>query len=137
VLFVARLRMRGQRSGRHPWGWCGCILRLATSVRLWGDSSIALVFRESLGRTLPAPRLIGDGGHQGNPRITSPRRGPDGRIVRDGTTAASGKRRAITEHTIVRPTDHRILRQCRRRAEAIDHAIAGVAAPHNLELGDA
>ena len=44
------------------------------------------------------------------------------------------KRRAVAEHTIARLKDHQILRQCRRRGKAIDHAIAGVAALHNLKL---
>ncbi|MGW2938619.1 hypothetical protein ACWDA7_44210, partial [Streptomyces sp. NPDC001156] len=30
--------------------------------------------------------------------------------------------------------DHQILRQCRRRGNAINHAVAGVAAHHNLKL---
>jgi hypothetical protein len=37
-------------------------------------------------------------------------------------------------HAIARLKDHQILRQCRRRGAGVDHAIAGVAAPHNLKL---
>jgi hypothetical protein len=92
------------------------------------------VYRETLAKTLPEhPRLIGDGGYRGNPHITSPRRGPDGRIVKDRKYRRFRQRRARVEQTVARLKDHQILRQCRRRGEAIDHAIAGVAALHNLK----
>jgi hypothetical protein len=100
-----------------------------------GNRNDTVVFRETLGQTLPDhPRLIGGGGYRGNPRITSPRRGPDGRIIRDRNYKRFRKRRARAEHTIARLKDHQILRPSRRRGEAIDHAIAGVAAPRNLKL---
>jgi hypothetical protein len=93
------------------------------------------VFKETLGGSLPPhARLIRDGGYRGNPRITSPRRGPDGKIIRDRNHQRFRKSRARAEHTIARLKDHQILRQCRRRGKAIDHAIAGVAALHNLKL---
>nr|WP_322973894.1 transposase [Actinacidiphila oryziradicis] len=44
------------------------------------------------------------------------------------------KRRAVAEHTLARLKDHQILRQCRRKGDGIDHAIAGIAALHNLKL---
>jgi hypothetical protein len=47
---------------------------------------------------------------------------------------AGVNRCAVAEHTIARLKDHQILRQCRRRGRGIDHAIAGVAALHNLKL---
>jgi hypothetical protein len=49
-----------------------------------GNRNDTVVFKETPGKTLSNhARLIGDGGYRGNPRITSPRRGPDGRIIRD------------------------------------------------------
>ncbi|WP_248001738.1 hypothetical protein HEP85_43695 [Streptomyces sp. RPA4-2] len=44
----------------------------------------------------------------------------------------------MAEHVIARLKDHQILGQCqcqcRRRGNGIDHAVAGVAALHNLKL---
>ncbi|MGW9025982.1 transposase family protein, partial [Streptomyces sp. NPDC055722] len=80
------------------------------------------------------PRLSGDGGYRGSDRIRTPRRGTDGRIVKDWNYRRFRKRRAVAEHTIARLKDHQILRQCRRRGDAINHAVAGVAALHNLKL---
>ena len=109
--------------------------RIIAAGEAWpGKRNDTIVFRETLGRTLPEhPRLIGDGGYRGNPHIQSPRRGPDGRIIRDRNYRRFRKRRARAEHTIARLKDHRILRRCRRRGNAIDHAIAGVAALHHLK----
>ncbi|MER6980027.1 transposase [Streptomyces carpinensis] len=92
-------------------------------------------FRETLARTLPNhPRLSGDGGYRGSTRIRTPHRGPDGRIIKDRNYRRFRKRRAVAEHTIARLKDHQVLRQCRRHGNAINHAVAGVAALHNLKL---
>ena len=108
---------------------------VAVSAAWPGNRNDTIVFKETLGKTLPShARLIGHGGYRGNPAIRSPRRGPDGKIIRDRNYRRFRKRRARAEHTIARLKDHQILRQCRRRGKAIDHAIAGVAALHNLEL---
>jgi hypothetical protein len=110
--------------------------RIVAASEAWpGNHNDTIVFEETLGNTLPDhPRLIGDGGYRGNPRVTSPRRGPDGRIIKDRNHRRFRERRARAEHTIARLEDHQILRQCRRRGPAIDHAIAGVATLHNLKL---
>jgi hypothetical protein len=103
-----------------------------------GNRNDIVVFRETLGRTLPAhPRLTGDGGYRGYrgcAQIRTPRRGPDGLIIKDRTYKRFRKRRAVAEHTIACLKDHQILRQCRRRDDAINHAVAGVAALHNLKI---
>ncbi|MDT0470451.1 hypothetical protein [Streptomyces gibsoniae] len=57
-----------------------------------------------------------------------------GRIVKGRTYRRFRKHRAIAEHTMARLKDHQILRQCRRRGNAINHAVAGVAALHNLKI---
>ena len=107
---------------------------VAVSAAWPGNRNDTIVFKETLGKTLPShARLIGHGGYRGNPAIRSPRRGPDGKIIRDRNYRRFRKRRARAEHTIARLKDHQILRQC-RRGKAIDHAIAGVAALHNLKL---
>jgi hypothetical protein len=119
--------------------------RSVTTGEAWpGNRNDTIVYRETRGRTLPGhPRLIGDGGHRGNPHIQSPRRGPDGRIGKDRNHRRFRKRRTRAHHSLkigtnlihpVFSSDHQILRQCRRRGTAIDHAIAGVAAHHNLKL---
>ncbi|MFE7333174.1 transposase [Streptomyces sp. NPDC057565] len=100
-----------------------------------GNRNDIVVFRETVGITLPDhPRLSGDGGYRGSDRIRTPRRSPDGRIIKDRNYRRFRKRRAVAEHTIARLKDHQILRQYRRRGEAINHAVAGVAALHNLKL---
>ncbi|WP_238545274.1 MULTISPECIES: transposase [Streptomyces] len=55
-----------------------------------GNRNDVMIFRETMGRTLPAhPRLSGDGGYQGIERIRSPRRGLTGRSSRTGPTGGS------------------------------------------------
>jgi hypothetical protein len=78
--------------------------RVVAVSQAWpGNRDDTVVFRETLGRTLPKhPRLIGDGGYRGNPRVTSPRRGPDGRVVRDRNHRRLRERRARAKHTIAR-----------------------------------
>ncbi|MGW9027186.1 transposase family protein [Streptomyces sp. NPDC055722] len=78
--------------------------------------------------------LSGDGGYRGSDRIRTPRRGPDGRLIKDRNHRRFCRRRAVAEHTIARLKDHQILRQCRRKGDGINHAVAGVAALHNLKL---
>ncbi|MDT0464162.1 transposase [Streptomyces gibsoniae] len=100
-----------------------------------GNRNDMVVFRETLAKTLPDhPRLSGDGGYRGCDRIHTPRRGPDGRIITDRTYRRFRKPRAVAEHTIARLKEHQILHQCRRRGNAINHAVAGVAALHNLKI---
>ncbi|MGI5518135.1 transposase [Streptomyces sp. CA-106131] len=100
-----------------------------------GNRNDVVVFRETLAKTLPDhPRLSGDGGYRGCDRIRTPHRGPDGRIIKDRAYRRFRKRRGVAEHTIARLKDHQILRQCRRRGEAVNHAVADVAALHNLKI---
>jgi hypothetical protein len=75
--------------------------RLAAVSEAWpGNRNDTVVFKETLGKTLPEhPRLIGDGGYRGNPHINSPRRGPGGRIAKDRAYRRFRKRRAVAEHT--------------------------------------
>ncbi|MEQ4725632.1 transposase [Nonomuraea sp. B19D2] len=105
---------------------------VATGTAWPGNRNDIVAFRETVGKTLPAhPRLSGDGGSD---RVRTPRRGPDGKIIKDAAYKRFRKRRAVAEHAIARLIDHQILRQCRRRDTGVDHAIAGVAALHNLKL---
>ncbi|MDX3258360.1 transposase family protein [Streptomyces sp. MI02-2A] len=100
-----------------------------------GNRNDIVVFRETVGRTLPDHHtLSGDGGYRGSDRIRTPHRGADGRRIKDRNYRRFRKRRALAEHTLARLKDHQILRQCRRRGDGINHAVAGVAALHNLKL---
>ncbi|MGW5482748.1 transposase family protein [Streptomyces sp. NPDC004008] len=100
-----------------------------------GNRIDVVVFRETLGKTLADhPRLSGDGGYRGSDRIRTPRRRPDGPIIKDRNYRRFRKRRAVAEHTLARLKDHQILRQCRRRGHAINHSVADIAALHNLKL---
>ncbi len=102
-----------------------------------GNRNDIVVYRNTLGQD-PAltahPRLSQDGAYRGAAGVHNPARGPDGKIIKDRTYRRFGKRRAVVEHTLARLKDHQILRQCRRKADAINHAVAGVAALHNLKL---
>jgi hypothetical protein len=102
----------------------------------WSDNrNDIVVFRETLSQSLPDhPRVSGDRGYRGCDRIRSPHRGPDGRIIKERNYRRFRKRRTVAEHTIARLKDHQILRPCRHRDEAINHAVAGIAALHNLKL---
>ncbi|MEU1804020.1 transposase [Streptomyces sp. NPDC019937] len=68
-----------------------------------GNRNDVVVFRETLGRTLPDhPRLSGDGGYQGIERIRSPRREPDRKIIKDRAYRRFRKRRAVAETSLRR-----------------------------------
>lgn len=112
--------------------------RIVAVGEAWpGNRNDAPVFRETLGRD-PAvarhPRLIGDGGYRGVAGVCAPRRGPDGRIVRDAAHRRFQRRRATVEHVIARLKDWEVLRRCRRRGAAIDHIARAVAALWNLRI---
>jgi DDE family transposase/DDE superfamily endonuclease len=102
-----------------------------------GNRNDVVVFRATLADRVAASghrRLAGDGGYRGAPGVITPRRGPDGRIVRDQAYRRFARRRAGAEHVLARLKDWQVLRQCRRRGPGIDLAVAGVAALHNLRL---
>jgi hypothetical protein len=103
----------------------------------WADCDLDSVTRSvgALKRLTPWPSpLSSDGGYRGCDRIRTPRRGLDGRLIKDRTYRWFRKRRAVAEHTIARLKDQQILRRCRRRGEAVNHAVAGVAVLHNLKI---
>jgi hypothetical protein len=126
---------KNDRRSVHTQTVCRARDRRTVAGDTWpGNRNDTTVFRQTPGKGLPEHRRpIGDGGHRGNTALRSPRRGPDGRIVKDRNHRRIRRRRAVAEHTIARPKDHQILRQCRRRGRGIDHTIADVAAPHHLK----
>lgn len=71
--------------------------------------------------------VLADGGYRGITTITGPRRGPDSRIIHDDHYHRHRRIRARVEHTIARIKHWQILRQCRRRGEAINHSLHTIA----------
>lgn len=98
-----------------------------------GSRHDARVFKESgLGGQLPGVRVIGDGGYQGVDGVTSPKRGPGNRIVRDEDYEVFKRKRATAEHVIARWKDWQVMRQNRKRGTNINDAVRATAVLYNL-----
>jgi DDE superfamily endonuclease len=83
--------------------------------------------------TLNHSRVIGDGAYRAASGITTaPPRRHDNRPPR--VQRYFNRRRARAEHTIARLKDWQILRQHRRRGDAINETFRAVAAVYNLRL---
>jgi hypothetical protein len=65
--------------------------------------------------------------------VTTPHRDHTARIIRDEHYRAHRRVRARVEHVLARLKDWQILRQCRRRGEAINHSLQIVAGLWNLK----
>jgi hypothetical protein len=83
-----------------------------------------------------SPTVLDDGGYRGITTITGPRRRPDGRIIRDHHYRAHRPIRTRVEHVTARIKDRQILRQSRRRGEAINHSLHIITGPWNLKAAD-
>jgi hypothetical protein len=79
------------------------------------------------------PPILGDGGYRGITTITTPRRDETGRIIRDDHYRTHQRIRAPVEHVIARLKDWQILRQCRRRGDAINHSLHIITRLLNLK----
>jgi hypothetical protein len=77
--------------------------------------------------------ILGDGGHRGIPTSTGPQRDHSGRIIHDDHYRKHRRIRAPVEHVIARLKDWHILRQCRRRGQAINHSLQIIAGLWNLK----
>ena len=77
--------------------------------------------------------VLGDGGYRGITTIATPRRDNSGRIIHDDRYRAHRRIRARVEHVIARLKDWQILRQCRRRGDAINHSLQIIAGLWNLK----
>jgi hypothetical protein len=98
-----------------------------------GNRHDAVVFRETVPEEIVRhPRLIGDGGYQGVIGVGVPRRGPDGKMVRDLAWHRRRKRRAPVEHVLAEMKVYQVQRDCRRRGPGIDEVVSAVAVLHNL-----
>lgn len=95
-----------------------------------GNRNDIVVVKETLADILAAAAgaVLGDGGYRSHPNITipPPRDQPDAR-------AAHITARARVEHVLARLKDWQILRQCRRKGDAINQITKAVAYLHNLK----
>jgi hypothetical protein len=99
-----------------------------------GNRPDVVVARHTIAHLLTGERVIlGDGGYRGIDTITTPARNNTGRIVHDDLYRTHRRIRARVEHVIARPKDWQILRQCRRRARAINHSLHIIAGLWNLK----
>ena len=99
-----------------------------------GNRNDVVVARATVADLLASQHeILGDGGYRGITTITGPRRDHTGRIVRDDHYRAHRRIRARVEHVIARIKDRQILRQCRRRGDAIDHSLQIIAGLWNLK----
>lgn len=99
-----------------------------------GNRNDVVVARATVAHLLTGQRVIlGDGGYRGIDTITAPRRDHTGRIIRDDHYRAHRRIRARVEHVIARLKDWQILRQCRRRGQAINHNLHIITGLWNLK----
>jgi hypothetical protein len=100
-----------------------------------GNRNDSVVFRATVGPKMTKhSRLIGDGRYQGVEGVTPPRRGLDGRIVRDETWRRFRTRRATVEHVLAELKVWSVLRNRRCKGSGIDQSVRAVAALHNLRI---
>ncbi len=90
--------------------------------------------RHTVAHLLTGGRVIlGDGGYRGINTITTPARDNTGRIIHDDLYRTHRRIRARVEHVIARLKDRQILRQCRRRGQAINHSLHIITGLWNLK----
>jgi hypothetical protein len=91
------------------------------------------VARHTAAQLLDGRVVLGDRGYRGLHTITSPARDKTGRIIRNDHYRVHRRTRARVEHVITRLKDFQILRQCRRRGDAINHSLQIIARLWNLK----
>jgi hypothetical protein len=103
--------------------------------RCWpGNRDDVILARHTAAHLLAGQHeILGDGDYRGIDTITTPRRDRTGRIIRGDQYQAHRRIRAHVEHVIARLKDWQILRQCPRRAQAINHSLQIIAGLWNLE----
>ena len=114
---------------------CAHARRVVTVGRCWpGNRNDVVVARHTVAHLLTGDReILGDGGYRGINTIATPRRDRTGRIIRDQHWREHRRIRARVEHIIARLKNWQILRQCRRRGDAIDHSLQIIAGLWNLK----
>jgi len=90
--------------------------------------------RHTIAHLLTGERVIlGDSGYRGIDTSTIPACDTTGRIIHDAQYRRHRRVRARVEHVIARLKDWQILRQCRRRGQAITHSLHIIAELWNLK----
>jgi hypothetical protein len=113
---------------------CAQRRRVVVAGHCWpGNRNDVVVARHTVAHLLDGRVALGDGGYRGIPTITTPRRNHAGRIIRDDHYRVHRRIRARVEHVIARLKDWQILRQCRRRGDAINHTLQIIAGLWNLK----
>ena len=110
---------------QHPLVICARQRRVVTVAQYWpGNRNDVVVARQTVAHILTGHHeILGDAGYRGIDTITSPARDKTDRIIRDDHYRTHPRIRTRVEHDIARPKDRHILRQCRRRGEAINHSL--------------
>ena len=98
-----------------------------------GNRKDVVVARHTVVQLLDDRVVLGDGGYRGITSITTPCRDHIGRIIHHDHYRVHRRIGARVEHVIARLKDWQILRQCRRRAEAINHSLQIIAGLWNLK----
>jgi hypothetical protein len=97
---------------------------VAVGGRWPGNRNDVVVARHTLAHLLAGGHtVLGDGGYRGIHTITTPRRDNTGRIICDHHYRAHRRIGARVEPVIARLKGWQILRQCRRRGNAINHSL--------------
>lgn len=100
-----------------------------------GDGGRALESAErSVAHLLDGRVVLGDGGYRGITSISGPTRDQSGRIVHDQHYRAHRRIRARIEQLIARLKDWLLLRQCRRRGDAINRSFHIITGLWNLKI---
>jgi hypothetical protein len=98
-----------------------------------GNRNDVIVARHTVAQLLDRRVILGYGRHRGIPTVTGPQRDHSGRIIHDNHYRKHRRTRARVEHVIARLKDWQILRQCRRRGQAINHSLQIIAGLWNLK----
>jgi DDE superfamily endonuclease len=107
---------------------CARQRRVVVAGHCWpGNRNDVIVARRTVVQRLVGRVVLGDGGYRGITPITTPRQDKIGRIIHDDHYRVHRRIRARVEHVIARLKDWQILRQCRRREQAINHSLQIVA----------
>jgi hypothetical protein len=114
---------------------CAHRRRVLAAGQCWpGNRNDVIIARHTMAHPLTGQRVIlGDSGYRGITSITTPRRDHTGRTIHDDHYRTHRRTRARVEHVIARLKDWQILRQCRRRGDAINHSLQIIAGLWNLK----
>jgi hypothetical protein len=113
---------------------CAHRRRVAQAGQCWpANRNDVIVARHTVAHLLDGRIVLGDRGYRAITSITTARRDNTGPIIRDDHHRARRRIRARVEHVVAGLKDTQILRQCRRRGDAINHSLHIIAGPWNLK----